>query len=104
MRSFTSLKRAYDPLDLEMLEWVFDSAWTALQAKAALRDPEKDEQLKTALREKLFALACIDMDDLDTLRSRLVASMAPLALAFKPWGNSIQLGRASGRGLYLFCP
>jgi hypothetical protein len=42
-----------------------------------LRDPDKDEELKTALRQKLFALACVGMDDPDTLRSRLVASMAP---------------------------
>lgn len=74
---FHTPKRFYDPLDLEMLEWVLDSAWTALQARAPLRDPDKDEELKTALRQKLFALACVGMDDPDTLRSRLVASMAP---------------------------
>jgi hypothetical protein len=41
MGSFTPPKRFYDPLDLEMLEWVLDSAWTALQARAPSRDPEK---------------------------------------------------------------
>ncbi len=71
----------YGPLDLEMLEWVFDSGWTALQARAPLRDPQKDEELKTALRQKLFALACVGMDDPDTLRSRLLASMPLLRTA-----------------------
>jgi hypothetical protein len=81
MGSFKSPKRSYDPLDLEMLEWVFDSAWTTLQVHFPLRDPDKDEELKTALRRKLFALACVDMYDPDTLRSRLAAGMAPPPLA-----------------------
>jgi hypothetical protein len=81
MGSFTSPRRACGPLDLEILEWIFDSAWTTVQTNDPFRDLEKDEELKTALRQKLFALACVGMDDPDTLRSRLVASMPLLRTA-----------------------
>jgi len=75
MGSFKTCTRAYDPLDLAMLEWVLDCAWSTFKARAPLCDSENDEKLKTKLRQKLFALACVGMDDPDALTSRLVASM-----------------------------
>jgi hypothetical protein len=81
MRSVKSSKRFRDPLDLEILEWIFESAWTTVQVNDPFRDFGKDEELKTALRRKLFALACVGMDDPDMLRSRLVAGMVSPPLA-----------------------
>ena len=47
----------YNPKTIESLEQGFDSSWVVLQGRDAIRDFERDSDLKTALSIKLAALA-----------------------------------------------
>lgn len=48
---------AYDPLDLEIIDRVFEAAWARFVAAAYDRDPGHDEARMAALHKWVFALA-----------------------------------------------
>ena len=48
---------AYDPLDLEILEHVYEAAWARVEAEGFHRDHLHDPELQEALRKWIFALA-----------------------------------------------
>jgi hypothetical protein len=58
----------YDPATLSTVEQAFDSTWVVLQARYPFRDFERDLELKTALGQKLFALATEGVTDPIELR------------------------------------
>ena len=47
----------YDPKTLKALAQAFDATWVEVQARDPFRDFERDLELKTALNQKLVALA-----------------------------------------------
>jgi len=53
----------YNPKTIESLEQGFDSSWVVLQGRDAIRDFERDSDLKTALNIKLAALAADGVTD-----------------------------------------
>jgi hypothetical protein len=57
----------FDPLDLEILDRVFEAAWARFEATAPKRNRSDDEEVKKELRKLIFKLAQkskVDFDDL----------------------------------------
>jgi hypothetical protein len=73
MGSFRS--RAFDALDLEIIDRVYEAARAELEAQDPFRDREKDGDPGEALRKRLFALATPGKVDLDTLCNKVLTSM-----------------------------
>jgi len=70
--------RAFDPLDLEIIDRAYEAAWAQVEADI-FRDIAKDDERKTALRQWVFILAGSHPVDFDTLSDKL-ATIIP-----KPW-------------------
>jgi hypothetical protein len=62
-------KEAFDTLDLYVVERAFASTWETIVTTRPFRDFTKDEELKTLIRQKLFAFAGQGMIDPELLRS-----------------------------------
>jgi hypothetical protein len=50
-------RSAFDPLDLEIIDRVYEAAWAALIARDPSDNEEKDAARQKNLRQRLFALA-----------------------------------------------
>ena len=80
--------RVFHPLDLEIIDRVYEAAWAQIVARDPLRNTEKDSERQPALRKRLFALAGPGSVDFDTLCDKVLASMPECwALATVP-GNA----------------
>ena len=69
MNAFT---RVFDPLDLEIIDRVYDAALAQLEARSLSHDGDRDEDLKEALRKRVMICASIGQFDFDTLYERVV--------------------------------
>ena len=49
--------RVFDPLDLEIIDRVYEAAWAQLEAREPARDREVDGERHEALRKLVFACA-----------------------------------------------
>jgi hypothetical protein len=76
--------RAYDPLDLEIMDLVYEAAWAQLEAREPLRDREKDGERQIALRRLVFNSVGTDKINFDTLCDRVLASMPETWFVFRP--------------------
>ena len=65
----------FSPADRFLLDQVYDAAWAVIQAHDPFRDVDQDEQLQSALRQKLFVLAANGERDPQRLRHLLLAEM-----------------------------
>jgi hypothetical protein len=65
--------RVFTPLDLEVLDRVYEAAWEQLKARDLYRDTSKDEERKQALRRMLFVLA--QPGEVDVLYDRLLTNI-----------------------------
>ena len=54
-----SFKRVFDPLDLEIIDRVYEVAWAHVQAHQPNRDTASDGKRQEALRKKIFGVARI---------------------------------------------
>ena len=63
--------RVYDPLDLEILEYVYEAAWARVEAEGLDRGPSQDDELREALRKWIFAIAYGHPVIFDELMARL---------------------------------
>jgi hypothetical protein len=81
--SMGSFKRphAFDPLDLEIIDLVYEVAWEQISAREPSRDTTEDEERQATLRKRVFALAGDGGVDFDTLLDRVLASLP------KPFGH-----------------
>jgi hypothetical protein len=50
-----SFKRAFDPLDLEIIDRVYEVAWAHVEAREPDRDTARDGERQKALRKKSSA-------------------------------------------------
>ena len=72
------------PLDLQMIDRVYDAAWGHVVSNDPFRDTTRDGERKQALREKVFALAQGSVD-FDTLLNAVLRSIAePWAILVTP--------------------
>jgi hypothetical protein len=62
----------FDPLDLEIIDRVYEAAWAQLQARDPYRDPTEDPEREEALRKRIFAVAIPGQFDFDTLCDRVL--------------------------------
>ena len=67
--------RAFDSLDLEIIDRVYEVAWAHLEGRDPYRDRAKDGERGEALRKLLFALVGSGQVDFDTLCDKVLASM-----------------------------
>ena len=65
----------YDPKTLKALAQAFDATWVEVQARDPFRDFERDLDLKTALNQKLVALANDGVTDPIELREWALDSL-----------------------------
>ena len=65
----------YDPKTLKALAQAFDATWVEVQARDPFRDFERDLELKTALNQKLVALANDGVTDPIELREWALESL-----------------------------
>jgi hypothetical protein len=85
MRSFRR-SQVYDPLDLEVIDRVYEAAWARVEATNFNRDTSKDDERKRALRQWIFALANSHPVDFDALWDKLETSI-PKGWASSPPGK-----------------
>ena len=67
---------AFDPLDLEIIDRVYEAAWAKLEACEPFRDSERDLERQDALRKQIMACATAGHVDLDDLYERALASLS----------------------------
>jgi hypothetical protein len=72
MGSYRRPKPAYNSDDLNQLQWVFDTVWFVFETRYPYRDKSKDENLKSAVRRKLFAFTGAGLNDLELLETNLI--------------------------------
>jgi hypothetical protein len=65
----------YDPALLAAIEQAFDASWTALQARDPFRDFDKDNELKSALGQRLATLVVDGVTDPIELREWALESL-----------------------------
>lgn len=63
--------RVFDPLDLEIIDRVYEAAWARVEANEPDRDRSQDDARKEALRQWVFALAEGHPVEFDALYARL---------------------------------
>ena len=66
--------RFFLPIDLQIVELVYDAAWTQIVQNDPFRDTDDDDRRKTALRKRVFRLADDGPVDYDALLEKVVNS------------------------------
>jgi hypothetical protein len=65
----------FHPLDLEIIDLVYEVAWTSILARDPYRDPAADPQRRALLRKQVFAAAVPGSVDFDPLLDKVLASL-----------------------------
>jgi hypothetical protein len=65
---------SFDPLDLEIIDCVYEAAWAQLLARFPALSAEEEAERQKNLRKRLFALAQPGAVDFDTLFVNVMAS------------------------------
>jgi hypothetical protein len=65
--------RVFDPLDLQIIDLVYEAAWARLEARDPHRDLAGDDKRQEALRKKVFALATPGAVEFDDLLDKVLA-------------------------------
>jgi hypothetical protein len=76
----------FDPLDLEIIERVYEAAWAKIESRYLYRDTNRDDERQKALRRWLFVLAKSPVD-FDMLYDKVEASL-PKTWAADPDGQT----------------
>lgn len=67
--------RVFDPLDLEVIDRVYEAAWAKIEALEPYRDRQEDDQRKDALRKLVMDNTDNNKVDFDTLYERVVKAL-----------------------------
>jgi hypothetical protein len=86
----TSDRSAFDPLDLEVIDRVYEAACAALLARNPETDANKESARQKNLRQRLFVLAQPGSVDFDTLFDQVMSTYDPP----KATPDSVELGFA----------
>ena len=73
-----SFKRVFDPLDLEIIDRVYEAVWAYVEARQPHRDSATDAERQEALRKRIFVAARIagpGQVDFDKLTEVVLATM-----------------------------
>jgi hypothetical protein len=74
--------RVFHPLDLEILDYVYEAAWAELEARNPFRDRDKDGEREEVLRKLVMDQAGTSKVDFDTLLGRVVTNMPETWVVF----------------------
>jgi hypothetical protein len=69
----SSKRPVFLPLELEIIDRVYEAAWAQVEARDPFRDKTKDGERHDVLRKQLFAVASSGPVDFDTLYDKVVA-------------------------------
>jgi hypothetical protein len=78
--------RVFAPLDLQIIDLVYEAAWAQLEALDPFRDLAKDPKRQAVLRKKVFAVAIPGAVEFDNLLDKV------LAISSEAWLKDIQHG------------
>jgi hypothetical protein len=67
--------QVFGPLDLEIIDRVYDAAWAALEAREPFRDRERDEERRDELRKLIMDNTGTGQVEFDALYERVLANM-----------------------------
>jgi hypothetical protein len=71
--------RVFSPIDLEIIDRVYEAAWAQMEARQYFLDHEKDGERRAALRKFIMDLTGTGRIDFDTLYERVVTTLP------QPW-------------------
>jgi len=74
--------RAFDSLDLEILERAYEAVWAEIVTRNPDRDVRNDEERRQALRKRIFATVFSGVTDAETIRDKVLVSMPEF------WGST----------------
>jgi hypothetical protein len=75
--------QVFGPLDLEIIDRVYDAAWAELEAREPFRDRERDEERRDELRKLIMDSTGTGRVEFDALCARVLANM-PRKRSFSP--------------------
>ena len=78
MRSYKH-PHAFRPIDLEVIDRVYEVAWETIKAQNLFRDTKMDEERKQRLRRMLFVIAKPGNVDFDQLCDQVLTNL------IEPW-------------------
>ena len=65
----------FGPLDLEIIDLVYEVVWTQIKARDPYRDATEDPERQKLLRQHVFAAAIPGAVEFDTLLDRILADI-----------------------------
>ena len=72
-----SYKRVFDPLDLEIIDLVYETALVQIAARDPLSDPVKELERQETVKKLVFAVAQPGSVEFDDLLDKVVLEYAP---------------------------
>ena len=72
---FLNLGHIFKPLDLEIIDRVYEAAWAHIEARDLYRDTQKAGAREAALRKTVFTVAGTGPVDFDTLCDKVLAGL-----------------------------
>ena len=68
-------RHIFNPLDLEILDRVYEAAWAHIKARDLYRRPDNDGAREDALRKTVLIVADTGPVDFDTVCAKVLASL-----------------------------
>ena len=84
--------RVFHPLDLEIIDHVYEAAWAQISSQDPCRDASKDPERREALRKQIFAVAVTGAVDFDVLLDRVLSSFPETWVTFTKRRGSPEVG------------
>ena len=76
-----SYKRVFDPLDLEIIDLVYEAALVQIAARAPLSDPNKELERQEAVKKLVFAVAQPGAVEFDSLLDKVLQYASQLLVS-----------------------
>jgi hypothetical protein len=76
-----SYKRVFDPLDLEIIDLVYEAALVEIAARDPLSDPIKEQERQEALKKLVFAVAQPGAVEFDHLLDKVLEFASELLVS-----------------------
>jgi hypothetical protein len=76
-----SYKRVFDPLDLEIIDLVYEAALVQIAARDPLSDPIKEQERQEALKKLVFAVAQPGAVEFDHLLDKVLEYASQLSVS-----------------------
>jgi hypothetical protein len=81
------LRQTFDPLDLEIIEQVYEAACAYIEAHNLYTDEDQNHEEEDALRKLIFAVAGTGPIDFDTLCDTVMAALDE----YRHWARRVRI-------------